>query len=93
MRVNCSCPLATATETLPEEIRGLGITPIETNLVVAAFYDGSNHQVGEALVELFAREAEHQITVDYTEKEQAKEDRKARRKQDRARRNAKLHGH
>lgn len=93
MRVSCGCPIKTATDGLVDEIEGLGITPIVTNQVIRAVYEGPDKRIGEAIVELFSREIDHDVTVFYDKAEQDKSARRAARKAQRARRNAKLHGH
>lgn len=93
MRVDCGCPAKTASSTLADRIRKLGLEPIVTPYVIRAVYEGDDRSIGEAIVEMFAHEADHDVTVDYTEAEQRKSARKAARKAERARRNAKLHGH
>lgn len=93
MRVSCSCPKETATNTLVENLRKMGVQPIITPQVVRAVYEGPSHNIGEAIVEMFAGERDHDINVQYTDEEQRREDRKAARKLERAQKNAKLHGH
>lgn len=93
MRVSCACLKKLASDGLVAEIKSLGIPPIVTNQVIRAVYEGHDKSIGEAIVELFCKEAEHEIHVHYDEGEIAKETRKAKRKAERARRNAKLHGH
>lgn len=93
MQVSCACPRELASEGLVEEIKALGIEPIVTSLVVRAVYEGHDKGLGEAIVELFCREADHEINVRLNKEEQAKANRKAARKAERAARNAKLHGH
>lgn len=89
MRVSCSCPIETATPTLEGWIRQVGLEPIVTNTVIRCVYEGDNQALGDALVQMFEHEYNHEITVDYNEKER----RKALRKAERAVKNAKLHGH
>lgn len=93
MRVSCACPPALATSTLVERLKSLGFEPIVTSSVIRVVYEGPNRQLGEALVEIYAHEADHEITVFYDKEEQAKSERKALRKAQAADRNAKLHGH
>lgn len=93
MRVSCACPLELASDSLVEEIKLLGLQPIVTNIVVRAVYEGPDKGIAEAVVELFSREAGHEITVLRDKDEQRKETRKAARKAERAKRNAKIHGH
>lgn len=93
MRVSCACPVELASEGLVAEIEALGLQPIVTSLVVRAVYEGHDHKLGTAIVEMFSKEAGHEINVQYDKEEQRKADRKAARKAERARRNAKFHGH
>lgn len=93
MRVSCACPVELASSTLEEKIRTLGITPIVTTQVIRAVYDGPDKSIGEAIVNMYAHEADHEINVQYTTEEQRKIDRKLARKYERAKRNAELHGH
>lgn len=93
MRVSCGCPAATASEGLVDEIKQLGLTPIVTSQVVRAVYEGHNRGTGEAIVQLYEKEIDHDITVFYDKDEQEKSARRAARKAARAAKNAKLHGH
>lgn len=93
MRVSCGCPKELASEGLIEEIIGLGVQPIVTTEVIRAVYEGSDKRVGEAIVLLFEKEAGHDVTVQLNEEEQRRHDRKYQRKLERAKKNAKLHGH
>lgn len=93
MRVSCACPTDMATDTLVERLRVLGIQPIITPQVIRAVYEGSDKSIGEAIVEMYAHEADHDINVQYNKEEQRREERKIARKYERAKRNAELHGH
>lgn len=93
MRVSCGCPRATATPTLEGWIRQVGLTPIVTEQVIRCVYEGKNRALGEAIVQMFEHEVDHDVTVFYDKDEQEKSARRAERKAERARRNAKLHGH
>lgn len=93
MRVSCACPAKMATDTLVDRLRTLGLQPIVTSEVIRVVYEGPNKSLGEAIVEMYAHEADHEITVFYDKDEQRKSERRAARKAERAARNAKLHGH
>lgn len=93
MRVSCACPVELATSTLEDNLRALGLQPIVTTEVIRAVYEGPDRSLGEAIVELYAHEADHTITVSYTDAEAKRDLRKQARKEERALRNAKLHGH
>lgn len=95
MRVSCGCPIDKARnpEALENWIRQVGLTPIITNTIIRCVYEGNNTALGEAIIKMFEVEADHDITVFYDKAEQAKSAKKAARKQERAKRNAKLHGH
>ena len=89
MRVSCSVPVNLASSTLVDHIKILGVHPIITSEVIRAVYEGDDVSVGEALIDMFSHEADHEIVVDYSKKEQRKHERKTLR----AYNNAKLHGH
>lgn len=89
MRVSCGCAVSTASPTLTQTLEQMGIQPIITSQVVRAVYEGDDEKFGQQIVNLFEREEDHTITVDYTDKER----RKALRKAQAAVNNAKLHGH
>lgn len=93
VRVSCGCPVETASQGLEEEIRLLGLEPIVTNVIIRCVYEGGDRALGEAVVQMFEKERDHDITVFYDKEEQAKSARRAQRKAERAERNAKLHGH
>lgn len=95
MRVSCGCPIETArnADVLISWIKKVGLEPIVTNTTIRCVYEGDDKALGEAIVEMFEAEVDHDITVFYTEDEQRKSARKAARKAERATRNAKLHGH
>lgn len=95
MRVSCGCPIdkARSQEALEKWIRQVGLTPIVTNTTIRCVYEGNDKALGEAIVEMFEVEVDHDITVFYDKDEQAKSARRAARKTERAAKNAKLHGH
>lgn len=93
VRVSCGVPRALATDTLVDKLKALGIKPIITSEVIRAVYQGPDRQLGETIVEIFAHEADHDITVFYDKAEQSKSTRRAERKLMKAERNAKHHGH
>lgn len=95
MRVSCGCPIDTArsAETLINWIRQIGLEPIVTNTTIRCVYEGEDRAKGEAIVQMFEVEVDHDITVFYDKDEQRKSARRAERKAERAARNAKLHGH
>lgn len=93
MRVSCACPVNLASDTLVDRLKVLGLQPIITSRVIRAVYEGPDKSIGEAIVEIYACEAEHEINVQYDKDEQRKETRKAERRMERAKRNARLHGH
>lgn len=93
MRVSCACPAEMATSTLVENLRAIGIQPIVTNTVIRAVYEGPDRTLGEAIVDMFSHEADHEITMQFTEEEHRKLERKLGRKFEAAERNARLHGH
>lgn len=93
MRVSACVPRELASDSLVEELESLGVPPIITSQVIRAVYDGPDKHIGEAIVELFCCEDGHDINVQHTTEEQRKIERKLARKYERAKRNAKLHGH
>lgn len=93
MRVSCGCPKDTATTGLEDWIRQVGLQPIVTNIIIRCVYEGDDRALGQAIVDKFSHEIDHDITVNYTEAEQTKSARRAARKLARAEKNAKLHGH
>lgn len=93
MRVSCSCLRKTASRTLEGWIKQVGLEPIVTNRIIRVVYEGDNKALGEAIVQMFSHEADHEVTVVYSKEEQEQSARKAARKAERAERNAKLHGH
>lgn len=83
MRVSCSTPVDQASKDLAVKLAELGLKPIVTSQVVRVVYEGPSRVVGDTIVEIFQREADHEITVDYTAQEKKqieKESRKSRRK-------------
>lgn len=93
MRVTCSCPVNLVSDTLVDRLTSIGVKPITTNKVVRAVYEGPDKSKGEAIVEMFQHEADHEIEVQYTEAEQRRSARKAMRQAERAAWNQRLHGH
>lgn len=93
VRVSCGVPKALATDDLVDRLKALGIEPIITSEVIRAVYQGPDRYLGEAIVEIYIHEADHDITVFYDKAEQNKSTRRAERKLKKAERNAKLHGH
>lgn len=93
MRVSCGVPANLASDTLVHKLQILGIEPVVTPSVIRAVYEGPDRTLGEAIVELYAHEVDHDITVYYDKAEQQKSARRAARKAERAAANAKLHGH
>lgn len=73
MKVSCSCARDTASENLVKSIAKLGVTPIVTDQIVRAVYEGTDRKVGEELVHLFAREIDHDVFVHYDKNELASE--------------------
>lgn len=63
MRVSCSCPAKLATSTLVDRLKVLGVQPIVTSQVIRAVYEGNDKNIGEAIVNIYAHEADHEITV------------------------------
>lgn len=93
MRVSCACPVDLASDTLIAKLETLGLKPIVTSQVIRAVYEGSDRRLGEAIVEIYAHEADHEINVQYDKDEQRREQRRFERRMERAQRNDKLHGH
>lgn len=93
MRVSAACPVDLASPTLVERLQILGLQPIITSQVIRAVYEGDNKSIGEAIVDIYSHEADHEINVQYTQEERRKIERKLNRKYERAKKNAKLHGH
>lgn len=95
MKVSCACPVDAMSHDLIEEIESLGLTPIVTPKVVRVVYEGDNVALGEAVVNLFERETDHEITACYDTNARAERraQRKAIRKAEKAALNARLHGH
>lgn len=92
MRVTCACPTKTASEHLAENLAALGIKPIITPCVIRAVYEGPDRKLGEAILDLYQYELDHEVEVQFTKAEQEKQNKKAQRKANRANRNARLHG-
>lgn len=63
MVISCSVPRHLATSTLPDKLRQMGITPHVDTESISVFYNGPDLELGGALVELFAHEANHRIQV------------------------------
>lgn len=93
MKVSCGCPRDTASPTLCKKIQKLGVTPIITDMVIRAVYEGPNRQLGEAIVRIFGEEVDSDITAYYDKEESHKAARRLQRKLDREIKNNKLHGH
>lgn len=93
MQVSCSVPKELASTTLVERLEALSVQPIVTNMVIRAVYEGDDRSLGEAIVELFTYEQDHEITVFYSKEEQNKSAKRAMRKLAKAEKNARLHGH
>lgn len=77
MRVSCSAPIQTATDTLVDHIKVLGLHPIVTSEVIRAVYEGDDVSIGEALIDMFSHECDHHITADYRNTQEKREARKA----------------
>lgn len=75
MRVSCSVPSKTASDDLVRKITQLGLTPIITGQVIRTVYEGPSRVVGETIMEIYQHERDHEITVDYGQK-QKKQNRK-----------------
>lgn len=80
-----------ATDTLVERLRVLGLQPIITSQVIRAVYEGDDKSIGEAIVDIYSHECDHEINVQYTQEEMRKVERKLQRKYERAKRDAELH--
>lgn len=92
-RVSCSCPATSASLNLLPRLRSIGVQPIVTDFVIRAVYEGPRIELGRAIVDIFDDEKDSEITLYYDKAEQGKAQRRERRKRDKARKNAKLHGH
>lgn len=79
MRVTCSVSRANASPGLPNKIDALGVPPIITNFVIRAVYDGPDRKLGEAIVDLFAQEKDHDIYVSYSRSEMLADEKRALR--------------
>lgn len=79
MRVSCSVPRRLATSTLEDNIRIIGLEPIVTPEIIRAVYEGDNVGLGEALIDMFSHQADHEITVDYRTTQEKREGKKASR--------------
>lgn len=77
MNVSCSVPAGMETSTLLEHIKTLGLTPIVTSTVIRVVYEGDNVGIGEALIDMFSHECDHEITVDYRSTQEKREAKKA----------------
>lgn len=93
MRVSCGCPRGATPSELLQWIIEHGLQPTVTDTVIRCVYEGKNRTLGEAIVERFKQEPNHDVTVFYDKDEQDKSARRAERKARRAAKNAKLHGH
>lgn len=76
MRVSCSVPVDLATSTLTRHIQILGLTPVVTPEVIRAVYEGDDVGLGEALIDIFSHEANHEITADYRNTQEKREAKK-----------------
>lgn len=63
MKVHCSCPTDLATSTLTQNLIAMGLNPIVTSHEISVDYEGNDHGLGEAIVELYSHEADHHIVV------------------------------
>lgn len=77
MRVSCSCLKRTATKTLVGWIEHVGLQPIITNQLIRCVYEGDDRALGEAIVQMFEHEADHDITVIYSREEQQESEKRA----------------
>lgn len=77
MRVSCSVPADLATSTLQAHIEVLGLTPIVTSQVIRVVYEGNDVSIGEALIDMFSHECDHEITADYRNTQEKREAKKA----------------
>lgn len=80
MRVSCSTPVDQASKDLARRLVELGLKPIVTSQVVRVVYEGPSRVVGDIIVEIFQREADHEITVDYTAKEKKQIEKESKKK-------------
>lgn len=78
MRIDCSCLKATATSTLETWIREVGLHPIVTPTTIRCLYEGTDQELGEAIVEKFEHEIGHDINVSYSKEEQMASAKQAR---------------
>lgn len=67
MKVVCKAPRKLISSTLISKLRKMEVPPIISEEMVEVTYQGQNHRLGEALVEVFAHEADHDIFVDYSD--------------------------
>lgn len=95
VRVSCGCPIDKARnpDALIRWIKTVGLSPIVTPKVIHCVYEGDNKELGEAIVQMFEVEADHDIMVFYDKAEQQKPEHKGKGKAERSERNTKLHGH
>lgn len=93
IRVSCGCAVETATQDLVSKLTELGVPPFVSSTTIRTVYEGENHRLGEAIVNLYSYEVDHEITVCYDKEEERKSARRAQRKALAAAKNAKLHGH
>lgn len=63
MVISCSVPRHLATSTLTDKLQRMGVTPQVDGDTISVFYNGSDLELGGAIVELFAHEANHRIQV------------------------------
>lgn len=63
MRISCSAPVNKCRPSLADDISKLGIEPIVTAAVVRAVYEGPDEELGQAIIDLFVQEEEHEICM------------------------------
>lgn len=65
MRVSCAVPKEFCSEGFIWKLQEMKLDPIVTTQIVRVVYEGDDHQLGARIVEMFAHEVDHDITVDY----------------------------
>lgn len=63
MTTYCVCPASTATSTLVENLRALGLHVTITSETISSVYAGEDKELHQALLLLFAREVDHELQV------------------------------
>lgn len=63
MRIYCSCPTKTASSVIVGWCQQLGFNPTVTEENISVTYEGGDKVKGEALVQMFSHEADHEIVV------------------------------